>query len=948
MRLKQLFLFFIISVSVNFGQIQWTPYFATDQDSIVVTFDATQGNGGLAGYTGDVYAHTGVLTNQSTTPSSWRYVKTDWGINTPETKLTRIGTDLYQFVIRPSVRSFYNVPSNETITNVAFVFRSASAPYREGKTADGGDIFLPLSTSGLNVAITIPNSFPQISLLNDTIQIQAVSNQATSITLYIDNIQVAQTPNSTLNFDYITNSYGKKWIKAVASAGISQAADSFYVMVRPPVTIENAPAGIEDGINYISGTSVILQFYAPQKEYAYVIGDFNNWEIEPNYYMKKTTDGNRYWLQINGLGAFSEKAFQYYVDGAIRFADPYADKILDPWNDSWISSSTYPNLKQYPTGKTNQVVSVLQTAQSQYQWLNTNFQRPKNEDLVIYELLIRDFTDAHTYKSLTDTIDYFVNLGINAIELMPVMEFEGNESWGYNPMFKFAPDKFYGHKNELKRFIDKAHEKGIAVIMDMVLNHHFGNSPLVRLYWDAVNNRPAENNPWFNPVAKHPYNVGYDFNHESQATKDYVDKVCKYWLTEYKVDGFRFDLSKGFTQTNSGSNVSFWGQYDLSRINLLKRMADKIWEVDSTAYVILEHFADNSEEIVLANYGMMLWGNMNHNYNEATMGYNESNKSDLTWGSYKARGWQKPHLITYMESHDEERLMYKNLQYGNSSGNYNIKSLNTALSRIKLAAAFFFTIPGPKMIWQFGELGYDYSINYPCMTDACRLDKKPIKWDYYDNINRRNVYKVFHYLINLKKNYDAFRTTDYSLSVSSALKRIQLNYSSMNVNIVGNFDVIARSITPAFQNTGVWYNYFLNDTLYVTDVNSPIELQPGEFHIYTTVKLPEPEQGILLGTDKKEISGVVEKFDLDQNFPNPFNPATTIRYSIPERGFVTIKVYNILGKELTTLVNGEHSPGIYETTFDAGMIPGGIASGVYFYRLSVNENSVTRKMLLMQ
>jgi 1,4-alpha-glucan branching enzyme len=948
MRLKQLILFFIISVSVNFGQIQWTPYFATDQDSIVVTFDATQGNGGLAGYTGDVYAHTGVLTNQSATPSSWRYVKTDWGVNTPETKLTRIGTDLYQFVIRPSVRSFYNVPSNETITNVAFVFRSASAPYREGKTADGGDIFLPLSTSGLNVAITIPNSFPQISLLNDTIQIQAVSNQATSITLYIDNVQVAQTPTSTLNFNYITNSYGKKWIKAVASAGISQATDSFYVIVRPPVTIENAPAGTEDGINYISGTSVILQFYAPQKEYAYVIGDFNNWEIEPNYYMKKTTDGSRYWMQVNGLGAFSEQAFQYYVDGAIRFADPYADKILDPWNDSWISSSTYPNLKQYPTGKTNQVVSVLQTAQSQYQWLNTNFQRPKNEDLVIYELLIRDFTDAHTYKSLTDTIDYFVNLGINAIELMPVMEFEGNESWGYNPMFKFAPDKFYGHKNELKRFIDKAHEKGIAVILDIVLNHHFGNSPLVRLYWDAVNNQPDANSPWFNPVAKHPYNVGYDFNHESQATKDYVDKVCKYWLTEYKVDGFRFDLSKGFTQTNSGSNVGFWGQYDLSRINLLKRMADKIWEVDSTAYIILEHFADNSEEIVLANYGMMLWGNMNHNYNEATMGYNESNKSDLTWGSYKARGWQKPHLITYMESHDEERLMYKNLQYGNSSGNYNIKSLNTALSRIKLAAAFFFTIPGPKMIWQFGELGYDYSINYPCMTDACRLDKKPIKWDYYDNINRRNVYKVFHYLINLKKNYDAFRTTDYSLSVSSALKRIQLNHSSMNVNIVGNFDVIARSITPAFQNTGTWYNYFLNDTLYVTDVNSPIELQPGEFHIYTTVKLPEPEQGILLGTDKKEISGVVEKFDLDQNFPNPFNPATTIRYSIPERGFVTLKVYNILGKELTTLVNGEHSPGIYETTFDAGMIPGGIASGVYFYRLSVNENSVTRKMLLMQ
>lgn len=948
MKLKLiLILFFTTSICIH-AQIQWSPYFPTDQDSIVVIFDATQGNGGLAGYTGDVYAHTGVLTNLSPNPSSWRYVKTNWGVNTPETKLTRIGTDLYQFVIRPSVRVFYNVPTSENITHVAFVFRSATSPYREGKTADGGDIFLPMAAAGLNVAITQPSELPQIKLLNDTVAIEAVSAQATSLILYIDNVQVAQTTSSSLNYNFIASSYGKKWIKAVAVSGAQQKADSVYVVIRPPVVIQNSPAGTIDGINYTSATSVVLQFYAPQKEYAYVIGDFNNWEIDPEFYMKRTSDGNRYWLQLNGLGVNTEYAFQYYIDGKIRFADAYADKILDPWNDKWISSATYPNLKAYPTGKTNQVVSVLQTAQSQYQWQTSNYQRPKNEDLVIYELLIRDFTEAHTYKSLTDTLNYFVELGVNAIELMPVMEFEGNESWGYNPMFKLAPDKYYGVKNELKRFIDKAHEKGIAVILDMVLNHHFGNSPLVRLYWDAVNNRPAANNPWFNPIPMHPYNVGYDFNHESQATKDYVDRVCKYWLTEYKVDGFRFDLSKGFTQVNSGSNVGLWGQYDQSRINLLKRMADRIWEVDSSAYVILEHFADNSEEIVLANYGMMLWGNLNHNYNEATMGYHDNNKSDLSWGSYKNRGWQKPHLITYMESHDEERLMYKNLQYGNSSGNYNIKDLNTSLNRIKLAAAFFFTIPGPKMLWQFGELGYDYSINYPTGTSASRTDKKPIRWDYFNNVNRRNVYKVFKYLINLKKNYDVFRTNNYNLSVSGALKRIQLNHSSMNVNIVGNFDVTTKSIIPSFQNTGMWYNYFTEDTLFITDVNAPIELLPGEFHIYTTVKLPAPEQGILtnIGGDNK--IGEIKEFYLEQNYPNPFNPETRIRYSLPEPGKVKLRIFDILGNEIVTLIDKEHTPGVYETTFNSGELNGGLASGIYFYNLTVNNTSITRKMILMR
>ncbi len=160
------------------------------------------------------------------------------------------------------------------------------------------------------------------------------------------------------------------------------------------------------------------------------------------------------------------------------------------------------------------------------------------------------------------------------------------------------------------------------------------------------------------------------------------------------------------------TDVGVWGQYDQSRIDILTRMANKIWEIDSTAYVILEHFADNSEETVLANYGMMLWGNMNHQYNEATMGYS----SDLNGVSYKSRGWTVPHLVAYMESHDEERLMYKNIRFGNSAPTYNIKDTSVALNRIKLAAAFYFTIPGPKMIWQFGELGYDYSIFYDPAT----------------------------------------------------------------------------------------------------------------------------------------------------------------------------------------------------------------------------------------
>jgi len=473
----------------------------------------------------------------------------------------------------------------------------------------------------------------------------------------------------------------------------------------------------------------------------------------------------------------------------------------------------------------------------------------------------------------------------------------------------------------------------------MVLNHAFGQSPMVRLYWDEANNRPAVNSPWFNTIPRHPFNVGYDFNHESAATKYYVDRVNRQWLTEFNIDGFRFDLSKGFTQFNSGNDVNLWSQYDQSRINLLKRMADTIWTAIPDAYVILEHFAVNTEETILSDYGMLLWGNMNHEYNEATMGY----ASNLAGATHLSRGWDDKHLISYMESHDEERLMYKNLEFGNSSGTYDIRSFPIAIQRMKLAGAFYFTIPGPKMIWQFGELGYDYSINYPCMTSDCRLDPKPIRWDYFDDGNRKNLYKVFQALIDLRE-YEAFNSNVYTYNLGSYLKRITISDSTMNVNIIGNFYVTQLNINPQFPSTGWWYDYFTGDSIDVSDTQAQIALQPGEFHIYTTVKLPTPEEGILLDVERTDEQNVPDEFNLGQNYPNPFNPTTTIRFTVLDPGFTSLKVYDILGRELESLVNGDLSSGNYEVIFDASSL----SSGVYFYKLTSGEFTETMKMLLLK
>lgn len=682
-----------------------------------------------------------------------------------------------------------------------------------------------------------------------------------------------------------------------------------------------------------------MALFAPNKEFVYVIGDFNNWEFAPGYMMKRTPDDSTYWLTVDNLTPQKEYAFQYAVDGDIRIADPYTEKVLDPRNDKYISEETYPNLKPYPFNKTNEIVSILQTEKPQYQWDVTDFEPPKKTDLVIYEILLRDFFEEHDFKTLKDTLDYLQNLGVNTIELMPVNEFEGNESWGYNPSFYFAVDKYYGPTTDLKTLIDECHQRGMAVILDMVLNHSFGQSPFVRLYNDGNYGKPTSENPWYNREARHPFNIGYDFNHESPYTKKLFRRVTEYWLEEFRVDGYRFDLSKGFTQTNSGDNVGLWGQYDASRVEIWKNYSDFIWNVDSSTLVILEHFADHNEERELANYGMMLWRNMNYDYLEAAMGYS----SNLNGTSYQTTNWNDPNAVAYMESHDEERMMYKNLQYGNSSGNYDITQLSTALDRVKIASAFFYMIPGPKMLWEFGELGYDYSIKWPSHTEDDRLTPKPPRWDYFQMEERRNLYKTIAALTKLKTEYPTFETADYNLDVDGKVKTIHLNHDSMDVAIIGNFDVDSKDATLNFQSNRMWYDYFADDSINITTTQTELTLAPGEFVIFTDKDIPSPEQGIVTGLEEQNLS-MPNEFRVGQNYPNPFNPSTKVEYSIPGKMNVEIKVYDALGREVRTLLDKSQNAGNYEITFKAG----NLASGMYLLRVDAGKHSQTRKILLLK
>jgi 1,4-alpha-glucan branching enzyme len=779
-------------------------------------------------------------------------------------KVTRSPSNPNLYSITITATTFFNQPASQ-IQTVGVLLKGRD--WSNGQTADK---FITFSET-FAIAFESPVSKLFFVDESESIPITVSSNEDAAIALKIGSDVIASSTGTVSEFSYahsVTESEGSVTIVAEANNGSETRTTSFTYVIRTPTVSEPRPSAIVDGINYSGDFSkVTLSLWAPGKISVYVLGDFNGWEINPDFQMKK--DGEHFWLEVAELTSGEEYAFQYLVDETLKIADPYADKILDP-DDQYIPASTYPDLKPFPADALSSEwyfnrVAVLQTNQTPFPWAVTDFQKPPKEKLVIYELLIRDFfgSNERNYQNLIDTLGYLKRLGVNAIELMPIMEFNGNESWGYNPAFMFAPDKYYGTKNDLKEFIDQCHQNGLAVILDIAMNHQDMPNPYVMLDFDFASGKPQPDNRWFNVNATHPFSVFFDMNHESSYAKKYLDTVNYYWLNEFKVDGFRFDLSKGFTQTNNPNNVDAWSGYDASRIAILKRMADEIWEHSPEAYVILEHLSVNTEEKELAEYraaegkGMMLWGKMTEQYNQLTMGYEEN--TDISGVHHQNRDWNYPHLVSYMESHDEERLMVKNMFYGKVGSDYSVKDTLTSLSRLRAASTLFYTIPGPKMLWQFGELGYDFSINHcqdGSINESCRVSPKPVQWEYRDNSHRYWLYDHVRDLLRLRATYDVFSEGSVAISEGNSLiRQIVLknnpytaspaNTGEMNAVVIANFDVIENVVPVNFPHTGTWYDYYTASTALDVQGVTSITLPPGGYKIFTDVAI---ESTVITGT----------------------------------------------------------------------------------------------------
>ena len=830
--------------------------------------------------------------------------------------------------------------------------------WSDGQSVDHVEDMTPLETCFV-VDLQSPADNPAFLSEGEDLYILATASDPATFTLTVNGVQVDQREDIT--YYSITHPVPQEEGTFPVSLNVSNAENdttlNFSYLINFPSEELPKPAGIIPGINYSDDdTRATLCLLAPGKEAVYVLGEFNGFEFSSENKMYR--DGDYFWLEITDLIPEQEYAFRYLVDG-VFIADPFADKILTP-EDVEISDSIYPNLKEYPSEGREGVwykdkLSVIQTNQTEYTWEITDFQKPKTTDLVIYELLIRDFfeeSERH-YDNLIDTLDYLKRLGVNAIELMPVQEFGGNNSWGYNPQFMFAPDKAYGTKEALKRFIDAAHKEGMAVILDVVFNQQDTPNSFLSMWFDYDNFQVKADNPMFNVSATHPFSVFFDMNHESQLTQYYMDTTLHYWITEYQVDGYRFDLSKGFTQTNSGNNVGQWGQYDQSRIDLLTRMYDKIREYSSDSYLILEHFADNDEETVLSNYGFMLWGNMHWDYKDLVDGL----EKNISWIYHGNRGWQDAHVVGYMESHDEQRMMFEHLTDQNSNEDLirddrdNPRAVQNALFRMKLANAFFYTVPGPKMLWQFGELGYDEPINL-CSDGQtigkdgnCRTDPKPVLWEYQEDQDRSDLFDFTSSLIHLKTEYSVFETGEFSMtSNNSLIKEISLanvdgitspsSADEMSVYVIGNFDMDATTVTASFPSAGTWFDYFNEGaTMELTSNLVPMELKAGEFRLFVNYEVDFPEGGLTdpVASVKNETIGnealVV--------FPNPSNNLINLSFSNWSGQEVKYEILDLSGHVLSAdKLNRKSQIDISQ-----------LSQGVYLLKLKQEGQSLTQKII---
>lgn len=750
-----------------------------DSKNVMLTYNASspQGNDGLRGLSSSqiVYAHIGVITTKSKNNSDWRYVVTPWPekdgsnaqyANLDKNRLKFLTANLYQLSIG-DIRSYFGITDvTEHVKKIAIVFRNADGS-RTGKTKDGGDIFVDVLNDGFELQLTADHD----RLISEptTVNFTLTASKAADLTLSVNGSTFASKACATsLTASYTFTQTGNYKVTG-SSTYRGKPYEAIYEISYPaPSQAVDYPGGVPV-MGCVKGKdgNVTFCIAAPGKKSVQLVGAWNNYAIDSRYLMNyQDYKGYRYfWTNVSGLKDNVYYPYYYIVDDTYRVGDPYAHLILDPYNDRYLAPYIWPDRPAYPSEIEGVVLGVYRGDMDNYTF--SDFTIPDHDDLIVYEMLLRDFTGTDgiaegngTVAKAIEKIPYIKEMGFNAIELMPIMEFNGNNSWGYNTNFYMAPDKAYGSPRDYKDFIEACHREGIAVILDIVFNQSDGLHPWYQMYPKALN-------PFYNASAPHAYSVLNDWNQDNNLVQQQWTDAILYWMQHYNVDGFRFDLVKGLGNNNSYSNGT--DSYNQSRIDRMKRLHDVIKSVKPNGIHINENLAGASEEIAMGKDGEINWANINNASCQYVMGYDSDDNLNRFLASADG-GRPAGSTISYAESHDEQRMAYKVDAYAKDE----IKNSKKAkYARLGALATQMLLTPGPKMVWQFGELGNNQ--NTKNNDGGNNTDPKILDWSgWLADADRVALHDVYSRLINLRRNNPELFDATASLSRSD----LDANYQS--------------------------------------------------------------------------------------------------------------------------------------------------------------------------
>jgi 1,4-alpha-glucan branching enzyme len=539
--------------------------------------------------------------------------------------------------------------------------------------------------------------------------------------------------------------------------------------------------------------STEFKLFAPYNKAAMLIGSFSDWNEIP---MQKGDDG---YFRVKVELEDGIYQFKFRVQSKSWFLKP----------DQWVEINDPYMMEMHPETENGIVhIKAGQQVRDTYTWKHDGQALPENHELVMYEMHVADFLagdigDYQKFQKITKKLDYLVELGINAIELMPITEYAGDYRWGYLVRYYFAPESSYGTPEDLKYFIDECHARGIRVIMDGIYNHTDDKSPLLyidRDYW-YYHDKHYPNDPanYWGPEFNYDH---YDENLDIKPAWKFFGDVVRYWIEEYHIDGIRYDAVRQL------ANYEFF--------DWLIQEANQATG-GKPFYHIAEHIPDSSEIVKPNGVFDACWHESFRFFlKDALLG--ELNLEKLKESlNIKQQGYLGvTSAINYLATHDREHLLVE-------LGDRGIFD-EAAFQRVKLGVVLQMTAPGIPLVWmgdEFGQATYKAT-----MTD----EPNPLDWSLLENKLNHDLFNFYRNAIALRKSQSALQTDDIEFFHEAPDNQV---FAFVRWHQVGNqVVVIANFSDQSFENyeiahfpkDGRWHDWFNDRDVEVTDGNLQIPL----------------------------------------------------------------------------------------------------------------------------